>query len=508
MNASLKGKLCLEGHLELLSPLLIGTGKRESDVDICIIRDDLGNPFIPATSIAGVLRHRYDEKITSFGGGKKEDYDMQKRYFWGGCYTDSDKTQKSSQSALIIDDTILLKDAKYETRVRDGVGINPKTGTAEPEKKYDYEILEPGAVFQFICEVTVRKEFDKDYFLAVLGWIAHEMTSPDFALGAMTGKGFGRIKLNDWKIYDYDFADKRNVMAWLISDNSVEIYDQLNPVSLEDFTTEEKSLFSIQAVFKVNTSLIVKDYTGDPHGPDAVHITSKNRPVLPGTSVRGALRARSERIVRVLDAQNDDLIKQLFGWVDDQKNTVKSDAESAQMQKKKEGKSPVKAAHRGKITVEETEINMNTMVAEIQKRIRIDRFTGGVMSGALFDSMPLWPEDETHNHLEIRIAIKDYEDWEAGLMLLVLKDLWTGDLPLGGEKNIGRGTLYGQRATIVMGDETIILEERDGRLILRQENSGSDWDERIESKLEAMVTALQTKIMETRKAGREVVNHA
>ncbi|MBK9231259.1 MAG: hypothetical protein IPO15_10455 [Anaerolineae bacterium] len=36
-----------------------------------------------------------------------------------------------------------------------------------------------------------------------------------------------------------------------------------------------------------------------------------------------------------------------------------------------------------------------------------------------------------------------------GLLLLVLKDLWTGDLPLGGESSVGRGRLAGRNARVV-----------------------------------------------------------
>ena len=37
---------------------------------------------------------------------------------------------------------------------------------------------------------------------------------------------------------------------------------------------------------------------------------------------------------------------------------------------------------------------------------------------------------------------------ELGLLLLLLKDLWTGDLPLGGESSVGRGRLRGKEAVM------------------------------------------------------------
>ena len=40
------------------------------------------------------------------------------------------------------------------------------------------------------------------------------------------------------------------------------------------------------------------------------------------------------------------------------------------------------------------------------------------------------------------------QDWEVGLCLLLLKDLWLGRTALGGEKSIGRGLLTGLGARI------------------------------------------------------------
>ena len=93
----------------------------------------------------------------------------------------------------------------------------------------------------------------------------------------------------------------------------------------------------------------------------------------------------------------------------------------------------------------------------IQARIKIDRFTGGTLSGALFDSQPLWRKDNSHKMINIRIKLLNYQNWEAGLMLLILKDLWNEDLPIGGEKNVGRGILQGLEATIKYADKEIVL---------------------------------------------------
>ncbi len=85
-----------------------------------------------------------------------------------------------------------------------------------------------------------------------------------------------------------------------------------------------------------------------------------------------------------------------------------------------------------------------------------------------------------HIHLELRRPQRSSQadfDAKAGLLLLALKDLWTGDLPLGGESSVGRGRLQGLDAALsyagqrhwalrqgaagleLQGDEPLALED-------------------------------------------------
>jgi CRISPR/Cas system CSM-associated protein Csm3 (group 7 of RAMP superfamily) len=46
-NISLVGKYILKGTIELRSPLIIGSGD-DKELDIEIVKDEKGKPFIPA----------------------------------------------------------------------------------------------------------------------------------------------------------------------------------------------------------------------------------------------------------------------------------------------------------------------------------------------------------------------------------------------------------------------------------------------------------------------------
>ena len=52
---------------------------------------------------------------------------------------------------------------------------------------------------------------------------------------------------------------------------------------------------------------------------------------------------------------------------------------------------------------------------------------------------------------EVKVLLQPYWDAEVGLLLLVLKDLWTGFLPVGGSSSVGRGRLQGRAAQIEYG---------------------------------------------------------
>ena len=176
-----------------------------------------------------------------------------------------------------------------------------------------------------------------------------------------------------------------------------------------------------------------------PEVPDKIHVKSNGKAVLTGTSLKGAIRARAVKIINTLGGDGAELVKEVFGWADS------------------EGKS--KDKRKSRIVVEESVIE--NADEKIQYRIKIDRFTGGVIDGALFESKPLWHKDEIIN---VKIKLKNAKEWEVGLLLLVLKDLWSGDLPIGGEKSIGRGVLKGLRAAIRFQGEGFNISENDGKL--------------------------------------------
>lgn len=416
------GKVILRATLTNESPLLIGRGGGDA-VDIEVMRLPDGKPYIPASSIAGCLR--------SFSSG-------QDGYFWGKTGR-NEKTDKSEQhplqSHIRFDDLIPEASSKPEDIVmRDGVKINHQKGTAEDKKKYDYQVVEPGIKFPFRAEITLRASMKDDWKAFVKG-IQAAIKSPHFRIGANTNTGFGKVACTDFQVFYFEFPAHAD--AWFE-------YLEKGRISIPEMTIEADpqqlaaGSFAIAATFRLKSSLIIGAYGIKGNEPDKSQLKSRDRHVLPGKSIRGAIRHRAVKIWNTLGkplSQIDDL----FGFVSEDEKDQK----------------------RSRLRVEEFRFMENEVMPMVQNRIRIDRFTGGVIDGALFNSEPVWTTGQEQIRLTFTI-LKDATPDEKKLLLLLLKDLWLEDLAIGGEKNVGRGILTGLSAEVWNDGQKVAAFKRKG----------------------------------------------
>lgn len=420
-----KGKIVIKGLIKAVSPLHIGCGSdQRSDMDILL--DSNGEPFIPATALVGVLRH----------GIKTNNPDFEKR-FWGFA-----KDKDGRQSAICCSD--LICQSITPKVVRDSIKIDNQTSMVKYKGKYDYEILERGATFSLNIEISYFND-DETFVKKMAATIIDLLKNGKILVGGKTNNGLGQIKMEKdaVKIYHFEFSKKQDVFHWISRNFS---HDNIIQADVLGSPFEMiPNNFHMDVTLALKNSLIIRSYPNDPEMSDAVHMKSLDDWILPGSSLKGAIRARAERIVNTLsipEKKSGKIVDQLFGFVDE-KNTGKG------------------SAQKGRIRVHE--IILPRFISELQNRIKIDRFTGGTIEGALFDSMPLFCDDG-QKVFKILITVSDCRREEAGLLLLVLKDLWTGDLAVGGEKNVGRGVFKGKKAFVEWNDEKYMLDEHWGKV--------------------------------------------
>jgi CRISPR/Cas system CSM-associated protein Csm3 (group 7 of RAMP superfamily) len=427
----IRERIVVEGTLMLESPAHLGNGDAEGPLDMPLLLDPLkGKALLTGTSIAGALRNYVREHSK----------DLANLLF--GDVTD----KESIQSPLIVDDA---RGDKPDVELRDGVAIDPRTRTAEARKKFDIELLTAGTEFPLSFELLVLKDKEdklrEAFVLALQG-----LEKGEIRLGKRKRRGFGRCRVEHWKVRRYDMTQPQGLVAWLEDDvsNQKEGTDVVALLGVTLPNCERQPKCVLKGIFTIDGSLLIRSGFGEPDAPDSVHLHSRRQgqdvPVLSGTSLAGALRARALRIANTLRKDGKAVTDRLFGY------------------RREEG-DPQRDLTASRLWVEETVIR--DPLELVQNRLKIDRFTGGAYPGALFSEQPVFGQLGGKTTVEIKLELHRPSGAEIGLLLLLLKDLWTGDLSLGGESSVGRGRLEGKQATLTHdGASWTLIQKGDGAL--------------------------------------------
>lgn len=421
-----KERLLITGTLVLDTPVHLGNGKPEMLTDMPLLRDarDRKLPLLTGASLTGALRAYVREYARGYH--QKEDYGDLTQQLFGSV----EKAEgQSVQSWLIVDDAL---GASAGIELRDGVGLDEKTRTAADEKKYDIELLKAGTTFNLSFELLIPDDASSDHFTGILALALRGLESGEIGLGMRKRRGFGRCHVCDWRVARYDMHTKSGLLAWLAHDRSQAQTgnDICALLGVQPAVTDVRERFVINATLDVVNSLLIRAAPEAVAAPDMVHLRSYRPesgpeavPILSGTSVAGALRARTTRIANTMlsPSQAAAFVEGMFGRAefDDDHPPVGS-----------------------RVIVEETVIE-HGIGDRVQQRVKIDRFTGGAYPTALFAQQPHFG-----GQVRVKLELRNPQPAEIGLLLLTLKDLWMEDLPLGGEQSVGRGRLRGLRAEL------------------------------------------------------------
>ncbi len=415
--AQILGRITVRGRLHLAAPLLIGegeSGEERNDRDIHVLRSKAGVPFIPGTSLAGALRSLIEVENPCAAD-----------ILFGTMHrTGGESVRDERQSAVSLYD-VELNDAVIGSR--DGVHIDDVTGTAIDAHKYDYEIVESGAGGTFYAEILLRRVHQKDeHTLKETLLRLSELLRGGFHVGALTTKGFGRMQLRDMVVDCYDFRRPEDAIAWLSPKRGNAAWHMAYDDAAQTEPPPADGDFVITADFALTGALIVRDSV-DPLAADGekspaarMKTNAAGQNIIPGTSLKGVLRHRAAYILHALGKEPT----QAEAFIDHLMGTT---------------------AARGRFIVEEAVVDAEM---HTQTRSRIDRFTGGTIPSALFSTVPVWREKDGGRSITLRFGVRQASEQEAGLCVLLLKDLWLGRTAIGGEKSIGRGTLEGLHAVI------------------------------------------------------------
>ena len=452
MKNTYKYRLLSRITLEALSPLVIGSGNKNIKTDSVVAKDVNELPYIPATTLAGLIRHSLPEEQRKWMGyqTKEESY---------GSQLILSEAKILSEDGKPIDGLSNKEDAVkqlcYQLPIRQHVRINHQ-GVAEKNGKFDEEIVPKGMRFCFEMEL-MSEEDDNEIMDKILSTIQ----SNGFRIGSGSRSGFGQISIVSILHRKLNLSIPEDLKLYLSKSSSLEnIWEGFEPYTLAentntDYISYELTLQPTDFMFfgagfgdEHSDMTFVREPVIEWHNDDRACIIEKEKVILiPGSSVKGALAHRT--------AYHYNKLKDCFAdgkSAEELQEHVGKKNEAVELLFGSEGENKGKNKKRGNILISDI---IQTQTEELEKKVlnhvKIDRFTGGAVPGALFSEEVLYsPENSfTLELLLYKAAItedkKDKEDKEKALKAFetALTDLCKGYLPLGGGVNRGNGTFKG-----------------------------------------------------------------
>lgn len=443
--------------IEVATPIAVGAGSKDFITDAPVLKDVNGLPYLPGSSIAGVIRHAIGEdKAKSFFG-----------------YNDRVKSENSIGSEIIFTHAMMIgKDglameglneidfsdkefySKFKTLpIRQHNSIDAK-GTVKDGGKFDEQVVYKGTRFCFEIEKVSTQEKDDDFENVI-----KTLYASDLRLGGGTRTGFGEIKIISCHYVSLNLSDSDELSRYISKNSSLNDEVFWNNENLKKEPDNSKST----NWNKYELNLLPDDFFlfGSGFGNDNADMTpvkesvivwEKDKPkfednyiLIPCTSVKGAVSHRVAYHYNRLSGIYTDKIKK-----EEYKNHVgnKNAAVKALFGTEGDKSEEIK---RGNVIFSDVLMPHCTMKEKVLNHVSIDRFTGGAIDGALFQEEVVFGKGNTFK-LIFQVQQATYPDKAIEAFECVLKDICIGMLPLGGGVNRGHGIFSG---TILKNDKLL-----------------------------------------------------
>lgn len=431
-NSIYKYRLLSRIIIQAETPLAIGSGNGDILSDAKVVRDVNGLPYIPGSSIAGVIRSMVDvseeEALWGFTGhGSEIIFSEAKILDSYGKVVDGLRSHEE-----VLNDALLREYIELPVRQHVSIGAN---GVTTKAGKFDEEIVYAGTLFCF--EIEILSADDKnDKFSSLL----KALLDSSFRIGGSTRHGFGKIKVKEVKYKAINLEEELPLYLSKSSNlhESNKWWEDVVPIPTKP--NNNSSFDSYKLILSPDDFFLFGSGFGDESG-EADMTTVYERVVkdgklqektvlIPGTSVKGALRHRvafhynklhhySFGNLEATTANDSEAVKDLFGCVGDDirvGNVIISDA------------------------------YLSDTKPELMTHVKIDRFTGGGVDGALFTEKPEYGRKQDFCiDILVDSCVKHTKNGEIKVKALEnsLLDICNGMLPLGGGVNRGNGVFSG-----------------------------------------------------------------
>ena len=431
--------------VEAATPLAVGTGKG-SDIltDAPVAKDVNGLPYIPATSIAGVLRHAMgyvDNKTDGNPFGYIDGADNDDSGHGSDIiFTDAVMVGKNGKALDGIQD-IDWNDEFYryfqDLPVRQHVRIDHK-GTAENNGKFDNEVVYKGTRFVFEIELMSDKD-DKEHIEKAIGHLRYST----LRIGGGTRKGYGKLSIVDCRQASLNLSNPEDLEKYLNKSSSlaedwagftkISVIESLDYSKWTHYQLKLKPLDFFMFGSGMGDSDADNVYVSELVVSQGESIDNNKHVLIPGSSVKGAIAHRT--------AYHYNKIKGNFAGKQNPKEITGSNNEAVAAifgEKKSDN-----TFTRGRLLIDDVIKGQAEPKSKPFFHNKIDQFTGGTMDGALFQEKVIYDKD-TEYTFDIYVensALADDDIKKA--FVQSLRDICTGLLPLGGITNRGNGIFTG-----------------------------------------------------------------
>lgn len=436
----------LTGILTTRSNFQIGTGELESPEDkqdpsfnsLCLDASERQNPYIPASSVRGYLRSIIE---------KQESEAVSNTLFGMGRQKSEAKDSGNIGLIRIYDALWDNNQADYSLKKISQTSIDPISNTAKQHQLLSHAIVPPESCFKLTIELDNVTQQQLSLLLKALNTLEKEYGGK---LGKAKTSGQGEIS---WQLNKLDILSQQNFLEWLdfkhhqpltefyqnyleIPEIKALVEDSAN-IYINDSTKQTTLYLNATSPILINDAEACKaeikrreeknkqiesenkEQQGLLFIPDLLFMQNKDSAIIPGSTIKGWVRARCRRILLTLinneeqkpETNPDEILNQLFGSTE-QQGLIEFNTATAQFT--------------------QNDIHQQTFTA-------IDRFTGGAKDGALYQVEAIWPQ-QAQFELTIRYQ-KIKEGWMKLLLLFVMRDAMEGGLQLGWGKSKGYGRL-------------------------------------------------------------------
>lgn len=428
--------------LEAQSAHAIHTGHGDTTHDSLVVRDANGLPTLSGTSLAGVLRHQYHQQFGQqsaealFGYAKGSDgQNSWLNVSWGLVHNSQNQPQEGLLTVEQLNDPILEKLLDDKPIVRQRVRLN-EYGTTHESGKFDVTLIPAGTRYStwisYWCDGSESSQTQWQNFVDLL-------QNHPLRIGQGTRNGYGLFQLKHLYQAQWDLTTDDGRQGYAQRPRQRASNTGLTEIPLQQNTNAVRAVLNLQAEagWRVGGGERYLEENNDSRLPDLLPmherkiewyqdrgvLIEKDLYLLPATAIKGALRHRVAYHYNCLngifteeasDITTDEnlAVQTLFGFTQD------------------------KNAQAGLLSFQDiylTEQDTQTVVHN-----KIDRYTGGVIRGALFSEQILW-QSKIELSLDILKPQENIDPKIKQALKLSLDDLAEGWLPLGASGSRGLG---------------------------------------------------------------------